>query len=130
VFTSQQRKLASCDRTTASCASSRACQSRSPISAAVDHDSIEHQGLPYDASRRALFGVPIVTTNAQAAGVGHVLAADAVALDTDTHGVDVTWSKNATATTFGSNQIVAGCESRYNTSAFSPLGCASLDLTP
>ena len=34
VFTSRPRKRASCDRTTASCASSNACQSRSPISAA------------------------------------------------------------------------------------------------
>src|SRR6516165_9765053 len=34
VFTSRPRKRASCERTTASCASSNACQSRSPISAA------------------------------------------------------------------------------------------------
>ena len=33
-------------------------------------NSIEHQGLPYDASRRTLFGVPIVTTNAAAAASG------------------------------------------------------------
>jgi hypothetical protein len=35
-----------------------------------------------------VFGVPAVTTNAQAAGVGHLLATGAVALDTDTRGVD------------------------------------------
>ena len=35
--------------------------------------------------------------NAQAAGVGHVIASGAVALDTDTRGVDVQWSENATA---------------------------------
>ena len=34
VFTSRPRNRTSCDRTTASCASSSACQSRSPISAA------------------------------------------------------------------------------------------------
>jgi hypothetical protein len=35
-----------------------------------------------------VFGVPVVTTNAQAAGVGHLLATGAVALDTDTRGVE------------------------------------------
>jgi hypothetical protein len=46
-------------------------------------------GLPYDPASRRLFGVPVVTTNAQASsGVGHVLATGAVALDTDTRGVD------------------------------------------
>jgi len=53
-------------------------------------NSIEHQGLPYDAASRRLFGVPVVVSNAQAAGVGHVLAAGSVALDTDTRGADVT----------------------------------------
>lgn len=74
--------------------------------------------------------MPIVTTNAQAAGVGHVLASGSIALDTDTRGVDVQWSENATATSFGSNLVYARCESRYATSVFSPLGIVSLDLTP
>jgi hypothetical protein len=63
------------------------------------------------------------------AGVGHVLATDAVALDTDTRGVDVQWSENATADSFGKNLVFARCESRYATSVFSPLGVVSLDLT-
>jgi hypothetical protein len=46
-------------------------------------------GLPYDPASRRLFGVPVTTSNAQVAGVGHVLATGAVALDTDTRGVDV-----------------------------------------
>jgi hypothetical protein len=41
-------------------------------------------GLPYDPASRRLSGVAAVTTNAQASGVGHVLATGAVALDTDT----------------------------------------------
>jgi hypothetical protein len=93
-------------------------------------NSIEHQGLPYDPATRRLFGVPVTTSNAQAAGVGHVLASGAVALDTDNRGVDVQWSENATADSFGKNQVVSRCESRYNTSVFSPLGVVSLDLTP
>ena len=53
----------------------------------------------------------------------------AVALDTDTRGVDVQWSENATADSFGKNLVFARCESRYATSVFSPLGVVSLNLT-
>ena len=74
--------------------------------------------------------MPIVTSLAQTAGVGHVLATDSVALDSDTRGVDVQWSENATADSFGKNLVFARCESRYATSVFSPLGVVSLDLTP
>jgi hypothetical protein len=49
--------------------------------------AIEHLSLPYDPATRRLFGVPVTTSNAPAAGVGHVLATGAVALDTDTRGV-------------------------------------------
>ena len=57
------------------------------------------------------------------------MATDAVALDTDTRGVDVQSSENATADSFGKNLVFAWCESRYATSVFSPLGVVSLDLT-
>jgi AMP-binding enzyme len=50
-------------------------------------------------------------------------------LDTDTRGVDVQWSENATADSFGKSLVFARCESRYATSVFSPLGVVSLDLT-
>ena len=73
--------------------------------------------------------MPVVTTNAQAAGVGHVFASDSIALDTETRGVDVQWSENATADSFGKNLVFAQRESRYATSVFSPLGVVSLDLT-
>ena len=92
--------------------------------------AVEHLSLPYDPATRRLFGVPVTTSNAQTAGVGHVLATDAVALDTDTRGVDVQYSENATADSFGKNLVFARCESRYATSVFSPLGVVSLDLTP
>jgi hypothetical protein len=55
----------------------------------TSQSAIEHQNLPYDPANRQLFGVPVVTSNAQAASVGHVVAQGAVALDTDTRGVDV-----------------------------------------
>ena len=92
-------------------------------------NAIEHLSLPYDPATRRLFGVPVTTSNAQTAGVGHVLAVDSVALDTDTRGVDVQYSENATADSFGKNLVFARCESRYATSVFSPLGVVSLDLT-
>jgi HK97 family phage major capsid protein len=91
--------------------------------------AIEHVGLPYDPATRRLFSVPVTTSNAQTAGVGHALATGAVALDTDTRGVDVQYSENATATSFGTNTVYARCESRYATSIFSPLGVVTLDLT-
>lgn len=91
--------------------------------------AVEHLSLPYDPATRRLFGVPVTTTNAQVAGVGHVLATDAIALDTDTRGVVVQWSENATADSFGKNLVFARCESRYATSIYSPLGVVTLDLT-
>ena len=93
-------------------------------------NAVEHLSLPYDPATRWLFGVPIVATVSEAAGVGHVLATDSVALDTDTRGVDVQYSENATADSFGKNLVFARCESRYATSVFSPFGVVSLDLTP
>ena len=45
--------------------------------------------LPYDASARRLFGVPVVVSNAETAGVSHTVGRDAVALDVDGRGVAV-----------------------------------------
>ncbi len=91
--------------------------------------AVEHLSLPYDPTTRRLFGVPVTTSNTQAAGVGHVLATDAVALDTDTRGVDAQLSENATADSFGRNLVFARCETRAATNVYSPLGVVSLDLT-
>ena len=77
----------------------------------VVHKAIEHLSLPYDPASRRLFGVPIVVaTVSQAAGVGHVLALDAVALDADTHGVGVQWSETSNTDDFAKNLIRARCE--------------------
>ena len=54
-------------------------------------NAVEHMSLPYDPALRRLFGVPIVASVSQAAGVGHVLGADAIVVDTDTLGVGVQW---------------------------------------
>jgi hypothetical protein len=91
--------------------------------------AVEHLSLPYESAARRLFGVPVVVSNAQAAGVGHIIASGAVSLATDTRGVDVQYSENATADSFGKNLVFARCESRYATLVYSPLGVATLDLT-
>jgi HK97 family phage major capsid protein len=92
-------------------------------------NAVEHQGLPYDAARRVLFGVPIATTVSATAGVGHVIAADSVVLDTDAAGVQILWSETSNATDFATNTIRARCESSYGTSVLSPLGVVVADLT-
>jgi len=92
-------------------------------------NAVEHVGLPYDAAQRRLFGVPIATSVSATAGVGHVLAADAVVLDTDSQGVQVMWSETSNATDFAANLIRCRVESRYGTSVLSPLGVVVADLT-
>ena len=85
--------------------------------------------MPYDPASRRLFGVPIVATVSEAAGVGHVLATDAVVVDTDSQGVGGQWWENSNADDFSKNLIRARCEGRFGTSVLSPLGVVSWDLT-
>lgn len=92
-------------------------------------NAVEHIGLPYDAAQRRLFGVPIATSVSATAGVGHVLAADAVVLDTDSQGVQVQWSETSNSTDFAANLARLRVESRYGCSVLSPLGCVVADLT-
>ncbi|WP_240761038.1 phage major capsid protein [Mycolicibacterium sp. CR10] len=92
-------------------------------------NAVEHMSLPYDPATRRLFGVPIVTTVSQAAGVSHTLAKDAVLVDTDNHGVGVQWSETSNADDFAKNLIRARCEGRFGTSVLSPLGVVVGDLT-
>lgn len=93
-------------------------------------NAVEHLSLPYDPATRRLWGVPVVSTVSEAAGVGHVLAADAVRVDTDSQGVVVQWSETSNADDFSKNLIRARCEGRFGTSVLSPLGVVSCDLTP
>ena len=83
----------------------------------------------HPATRR-LFSVPVVvTTISEAAGVGHLLATDAVVVDTSPEGVGVQWSQNSNANDLSKNLIRARCEGRFGTSVLSPLGVVSCDLT-
>lgn len=91
-------------------------------------NAVEHMSLPYDPATRRLFGVPVAVTISQAAAVAHVLATDAVALDTDTFGVQVDYSENSTADSFSRNQIQARCETRVATSVYRPMGVVKAAL--
>lgn len=91
-------------------------------------NAVEHLALPYDPATRRLFGVPVCVTNSEAPLVAHVLAADAVALDTDTFGVQVEYSQNSTADSFSRNQIQARCEGRFATSVYRPFGVVKAAL--
>ena len=92
-------------------------------------NAVEHVGLPYSASQRVLFGTPIATSVSATAGVGHVLAADAVVLDTDAQGVQVLWSESSNSDDFSKNLLRCRVEGRYGTSVLSPLGVVVADLT-
>jgi len=91
-------------------------------------NAVEHLALPYDPASRRLYGVPVVVTISEAAAVSHVIANDAVALDTDTLGVGVQWSENSTAESFSRNQIQARCEGRFATSVYRPFGIVKAAL--
>lgn len=92
-------------------------------------NAIEHMALPYDPATRRLYGVPVVVTISEAPLVAHVLATDAVALDTDTFGIDVRWSENSTADSFSRNQIQNRCEGRFATSVYRPFGVVKAALS-
>ena len=93
-------------------------------------NAIEHLSLPYDPASRRLFGVPVVVSPAEAAGVSHTVGQGAVALDTDGRGVAVQWSETSNATDFATNTIRARCETRVATSIYRPDAVVKGDLTP
>jgi HK97 family phage major capsid protein len=91
-------------------------------------NAVEHIGLPYDPATRRLYGVPISCTVSQAAGVGHVLAQNAVMVDTDHLGVQLTWSETSNATDFSQNLTRARLEGRWGTSVYLPGGVVKAAL--
>lgn len=91
-------------------------------------NAVEHLALPYDPAAKRLFGVPLVVTNSQAAAVAHVLAVDAVSVETDTLGVQIDYSENSTGDSFSRNQIQARCEGRFQTAVRRPYGVVKCAL--
>ena len=57
--------------------------------------------------------------------MGHVLAADAVIVDTDTLGVGVQWSETSNTDDFAKNLVRPRWEGGFGTSVLSPLGVSS-----
>ena len=92
-------------------------------------NAVAHLSLPLRPASRRLFGVPIVATVSEAAGVADVLAACAVVVDTDSQGVGVQWSETSNSDDFAKNLIRARVWGRFGTSVLSPLGVVSCDLT-
>ena len=99
------------------------------LTALADAQPIDHQALPFDPVARRLFGLPVVVSLAQAAGVSHTVATGAAAIDTDTPGVGVQWSETSNADDFSTNLIRARCEGRFATSVMRPLAVVKADLT-
>src|SRR6476660_3469528 len=91
--------------------------------------AVEHMSLPFDATARRLWGIPVTTTVAAAAGTGWVLGAGAVTINTDSAGVQVTWSETSNADDWSRNFIRARCEGRYATSVYQPLSVVKSTLT-
>jgi hypothetical protein len=90
--------------------------------------AVEHLSIPYDAATRRLFRVP-VTTRTRRPPVSGTYWPLVPLHWTPIRAVDVQWSENPTADSFGKKLVFARYESRYATSIFSPLGVVSLDLT-
>lgn len=90
--------------------------------------ALEYQSIPLDSATRRLFGVPVVPTMWATAGTAYVLSDGSCAVDTDTDGVQVQWSENATADSFAKNEIIGRVEGRFNASVFTPLGVAKVAL--
>jgi hypothetical protein len=100
------------------------------VSAAIDLNNI-----PFNAAAKRIYGVPVVSCPALTAGTGYLVAKGAVAVDTDSLGIQTKWSDTAlnagtpAHSDFEMNQVRARVEGRYATSVYQPLGVVSLDLS-
>ena len=91
--------------------------------------AVEHMSLPFDPTARRLWGIPVTTTVAATAGTGWVLGSGAVAINTDSQGVQVSWSETSNADDWSRNLIRCRVEGRYATSVFQPLGVVKSTLS-
>jgi HK97 family phage major capsid protein len=91
-------------------------------------NATEYQGIPYDAARRTLWGVPVVVVPNHADGTGVTAARDSVALDVGLEGVELLWTE-AGSELFDKNLTKARCETRTGNSIFAPAGLVISDLS-
>jgi HK97 family phage major capsid protein len=80
---------------------------------------------PVTPMSRRLWGLPVVTTVSQAAETGYLIAADSVALRTDTQGVAIEWD---TSIGFTVNTVRARCEGRFGLTVLRPPGVVKIAL--
>lgn len=85
-------------------------------------------GGPIDRAARRVWGVPVVTANALTAGTGLVFDDDALAVATDTAGIETRWS-DATADDFSKNQLRARVEGRFGLDVYQPAAIVKATLT-
>lgn len=78
----------------------------------------EQAGSPVDRAARRLWGVPVAVSNSVARGTEWVKSKDSVVLDTDEHGIDLTWGTQNDD--FSRNQVRARCEGRFEVTVFQP----------
>jgi HK97 family phage major capsid protein len=89
----------------------------------------EGQGnLPVEAATRRLWGVPVITTMAASAGVGHLISSGCVEVATDGR-TEQEWFAGV-ADEWARNQLRLRVESRFDVMVTRPTGVARLDLTP
>jgi hypothetical protein len=91
--------------------------------------AVERQNLPFDAVSKRLWGIPVTTTVAATAGTGWVIGAGAVTVNTDSQGVQISWSETSNSDDWSKNLIRARCEGRYATSVYQPLSVIKATLT-
>ena len=76
----------------------------------LDTQHVEHPAPP-EGQKVRVIGLPGLVARhvlvRPVAGVGHIFTTGAVALDTDTRGVDIQRSENATAESFSKNLVFA-----------------------
>jgi hypothetical protein len=91
-------------------------------------DRLDVHAWPQARPRR-LYSVPVAVSVSEAPGTAHSLADLVVFLGVDNLGLQIQSSETSNATDFSQNLTRASCEGRFGTSALSPLGVVSCDLT-
>jgi HK97 family phage major capsid protein len=94
--------------------------------ALVSNTGLEHLGLQHDPVLQRLFGVPVVVSTSQPNGTGLLLGEGAVAMSTDTQGIDLQWSDGDGG--FERNLMTPRCEMRLQTDLYRPTAVVAITL--
>jgi HK97 family phage major capsid protein len=80
-----------------------------------------------NTAARKLWGVPVTASTAIAAGTAVLIDTSAVAVDTDSLGVQMKWSESV-SDDFEKNMLRARCEGRFGVSVFQGAGVVKVTL--